>query len=34
VSRTALDTKTSTFVSARLGPDGVQYGHKGLFWFG
>jgi hypothetical protein len=34
VSRTALDTKTSEFVSARLGLDGVQYGHKGLYWFG
>jgi hypothetical protein len=34
VSRTVLDTKTSKFVSARLGPDGVQCGHKGLYWFG
>jgi hypothetical protein len=23
----------SKFVSARLGPDVVQYGHKGLYWF-
>jgi hypothetical protein len=24
----------SEFVSARLGPDGVQSVHKGLYWFG
>jgi hypothetical protein len=29
-----LDTKMSKFVSARLDPDGVQCGHKGLYWFG
>jgi hypothetical protein len=23
----------SEFVSMRLGPDGVQSGHKGLYWF-
>jgi hypothetical protein len=34
VSRITLDTKTSKFVSAHLGPDGVQCGHKGLYWFG
>jgi hypothetical protein len=33
VSRTALDTKTSEFVSMHLGPDGVQSRHKGLYWF-
>jgi hypothetical protein len=33
VSRTALDTKASEFVSTCLGPDGVQCGHKGLYWF-
>jgi hypothetical protein len=26
--------KMSEFVSTRLGPDGVQNGHKGLYWFG
>jgi hypothetical protein len=31
VSRTTLDTKMSKFVSARLDPDGVQRGHKGLY---
>jgi hypothetical protein len=24
----------SEFVSARLDPDGVQSGHKGVYWFG
>jgi hypothetical protein len=30
----ALDTKMSKFASVRLGSDGVQYGHKGLYWCG
>jgi hypothetical protein len=34
MSRTTLDTKTSKFVSTRLGPDGVQCEHKDLYWFG
>jgi hypothetical protein len=34
VSRTALDTKMSKFVFMRLGPDGVQCKHKGLYWWG
>jgi hypothetical protein len=29
-----LGRATSEFVSARLGPDGVQSGHKDLYWFG
>jgi hypothetical protein len=29
-----LDRATSEFVSARVGPDGVQSGYKGLYWFG
>jgi hypothetical protein len=33
LSRTALDTKTSEFVSVSLDRDGVQCGHKGLYWF-
>jgi hypothetical protein len=27
------DRATSKFVFARLDPDGVQSGHKGLYWF-
>jgi hypothetical protein len=34
VFRTALDTKTSEFVSTCPGPDGVQRRHNGLYWFG
>jgi hypothetical protein len=34
MSRTDLDTKTGKFVSSRPGRDGVQCGHKGLYWFG
>jgi hypothetical protein len=33
VSRTTLDSKMSKFVTARLGLDGVQCEHKGLYWF-
>jgi hypothetical protein len=29
-----LDRATNEFVSARLGPDDVQSGYKGLYWFG
>jgi hypothetical protein len=29
-----LGRATSEFVSARLDPDGVQSGHKGVYWFG
>jgi hypothetical protein len=34
VQNRALDTKTSEFVFARLGLDGVQCEHKSLYWFG
>jgi hypothetical protein len=29
-----LDRAMSEFVSARLGTDGVQSGHMGVYWFG
>jgi hypothetical protein len=29
-----LDRATSEFVSARLGPNSVRSGHKGVYWFG
>jgi hypothetical protein len=29
-----LNRATSKFVSARLGPDGVQSGQKDVYWFG
>jgi hypothetical protein len=29
-----LDRAMSEFVSARLGLDGVQSGHMGVYWFG
>jgi hypothetical protein len=29
-----LNRATSKFISARLGPDGVQSGYKDVYWFG
>jgi hypothetical protein len=34
VSNGALDTMTSRCVIARLGLNGVQSGHKDVYWFG
>jgi hypothetical protein len=35
VQRTGrLNRATSEFVSVRLDPDGVQSGHKDIYWFG